>query len=127
MPRATERRLCNGRDDTHGPSATARTASQTDLAHPPQPLHRAHRALGGASTMSVRAYSVIDSNKRCALRGLRSKYAVSCKAWKSSNDIMTTERALLRVMTTGAWSSQTFSMVFASLARASEQLMLSMN
>jgi hypothetical protein len=38
---------------------------------------------------------------------------------------MTTERAFLRVTTTGAWSSQTLSMVLASRARASEKLMVS--
>jgi hypothetical protein len=38
-----ERRLCNGRDDTHGPTAAARTASQIDREHPAQALHPAHR------------------------------------------------------------------------------------
>ena len=41
-----ERRLCNGRDDTHGPTAAARTASQIDREHPAQPLHPAHRGAG---------------------------------------------------------------------------------
>ena len=41
-----ECRLCNGRDDTHGPTTAARTASQIDLEHPPQPLHPAHRGAG---------------------------------------------------------------------------------
>ena len=41
-----ERRLCNGRDDTHGPTAAARTASQIDREHPTQALHPAHRGAG---------------------------------------------------------------------------------
>lgn len=65
------------------------------------------------------------ASSRLALAGLRSRYAVSSRAVKSSRDSITMDCWPLRVMIWGSWSLQTRSMVVARLARAAEYEMAS--
>ena len=109
MPRATERRLCNGRDDTHGPTAAARTASQIDLEHPPQPLHPAHR---GAGLDLKRVVSALGRGRRSAddviaMFGIRGEQTVIAQQMHARARHQGGETRGLSCCRVGSWDTST--------------------